>query len=144
MDEEHSKSSWRYDDLINTCLGCDPIPTAVVHPCSRDSIRGAAEAAEAGLIAPILYGPEAKIRQTAEEAVVDISEFGIVATEHSHAAAEAAVAEVRSGKIAALMKGSLHTDELLGAVMNRERGIRTERRISHVFVMDVPSYPARS
>jgi phosphate acetyltransferase len=118
-----------------------PIPTAIVHPCDRDSLLGPLEAARRGLIEPVLVGPEAKIRATAAAAGADLGGCRVVAVEHSHAAAERAVAMARAGEVAALMKGSLHTDELMGAVVARDRGLRTARRISHVFLMDVPAYP---
>ncbi|HWS75488.1 MAG TPA: bifunctional enoyl-CoA hydratase/phosphate acetyltransferase, partial [Quisquiliibacterium sp.] len=118
-----------------------PVPTAVVHPCDRDSLLGPIEAARRGLIAPVLVGPEAKIRATAAAEGIDISAYRLEAVEHSHAAAARAVEMARAGEVAALMKGSLHTDELMAAVVAREGGLRTSRRISHVFLMDVPSYP---
>jgi phosphate acetyltransferase len=118
-----------------------PLATAIVHPCDRDSLLGALEAAKRGLIRPVLVGPEARIRATAEAAGADLSGCRIVGVEHSHAAAAAAVAIARSGEVAALMKGSLHTDELMGAVVARETGLRTARRVSHVFLLDVPAYP---
>ena len=132
---------WRYDHLIETCGPCDLVSTAVVHPCDRESILGPVQAAEANLIRPVLVGPEHKIRKAAEEAGADISPYRLVATEHSHAAAEAAVAMARAGDVQAVMKGSLHTDELMGEVMRRDTGLRTGRRISHVMLMDVPEYP---
>ena len=113
----------------------------MVHPCDAASIEGAADAAAAGLIAPILVGPEARIRAAAQAAGVDISAFRLVPTPHSHAAAARAVALVRSGEAAMLMKGALHTDELMHEVVNPETGLRTARRVSHAFLMDVPSYP---
>jgi phosphate acetyltransferase len=118
-----------------------PVLTAVVHPCDRDSLLGPIEAARRGLIDPVLIGPEDKIRATALDAGVDLSAYRIVAVEHSHDAAVRAVAMARAGEVAALMKGSLHTDELMAAVVSREGGLRTARRISHVFLMDVPAYP---
>lgn len=117
------------------------IPTAVVHPASPDSLEGAVAAHRLGMMHAILVGPEHKIRDCADAAGVDISDIEIRNTEHSHEAAETAVAMVRSGEVTALMKGSIATDELLGAVLDKTRGIRTERRISHVFFLDVPSYP---
>ena len=116
-----------------------PLVTAVVHPCDAESLQGALKAAEAGLIQPLLVGPQAKIRAAA--AGISLAPYEVIDTPHSHAAAEAAVALVRSGRAQALMKGSLHSDELLQAVAAREGGLRTERRMSHVFVMAVPSYP---
>src|SRR5213076_58303 len=104
------------------------------------SIEGVVEAARLGLLKPLLVGPPAKIRDIAEQAVLDISEFPIIEADHSHDAAAKAVELVREGKAEALMKGSLHTDELMGAVVARDTGLRTARRVSHCFVMDVPSY----
>jgi phosphate acetyltransferase len=118
-----------------------PVATAVVHPCDRDSLLGPIEAFRRGLIAPVLVGPEARIRAVAQAEGVDLSALRIVAVEHSHAAADKAVEMARCGEVEALMKGSLHTDELMGAVVSREGGLRTARRISHVFLMDVPAYP---
>jgi len=130
-----------YRGLIEAAAGGDPVPTAGAHPCSTAAIQAAAEAAEAGLITPILVGPEARIRAAATEAGVDIAGSRIVPAPHSHAAAAQAVALVRSGEARLLMKGSLHTDELMGAVVARDGGLRTERRISHVYLMDVPGHP---
>jgi phosphate acetyltransferase len=126
--------------LIANCAGLAPLPTAVVHPCDTPSLAGAIMAAEKGLIAPVLVGPPARIRTIAAEAGLQIAGFPLVETPHSHASAEQAVALVREGGAAALMKGSLHTDELMGAVVAKEGGLRTGRRLSHVFVMDVPTY----
>jgi phosphate acetyltransferase len=112
-----------------------------VYPCDHDSLLGPLEAAKRKLIDPVLVGPEAKIREAAQAAGADISPYRIVDTEHSHAAAEKAVAMARAGEVEALMKGSLHTDELMGAVVPSATGLRTTRRISHIFVMDVPTYP---
>lgn len=126
--------------LIDAAAG-DCLPTAVAHPCSAAALSAAVEAAEAKLIEPILVGPEARIREAAEEAGKDISAFRIVPSQHSHDSAAKAVALVRSGEAKLLMKGSLHTDELLGAVVSRASGLRTERRISHAYVMDVPGHP---
>ena len=127
--------------LLKRCQGMPAVHCAVVHPCDHDSLLGPLEAARRGLIVPLLVGPEAKIRAAAQAAGADLSGIRIVSTEHSHAAAEAAVAMARAGEVQALMKGSLHTDELMGAVVSAAGGLRTERRISHVFVMDVPAYP---
>ncbi len=131
-----------YRRLVEETQGGDALATAVVHPCSSQSILAAVEAAEAGLIAPILIGPERKIRTAAEEAGQDISAFRLVSANHSHDAAAKAVALVRSGEARLLMKGSLHTDELMSAIVSRETGLRTERRISHAYVMDVPGHPS--
>ena len=127
--------------LIKACDGIPPVVCAVVHPCDHDSLLGPIEAARRNLITPVLVGPEAKIRGVAQAANVDLSPYRIVDAEYSHAAAEKAVAMARAGEVEALMKGSLHTDELLGAVVPSATGLRTERRISHVFLMDVPVYP---
>jgi phosphate acetyltransferase len=127
--------------LIRTCEGGSPVPCAIVHPCDKDSLLGPLEAGRRGIIVPVLVGPEARIRAVAEAAGADLSGCRIVPTEHSHAAAAAAVAMARSGEVQALMKGSLHTDELMGAVVPSATGLRTGRRVSHVFVMDVPTYP---
>jgi phosphotransacetylase len=112
----------------------------VAHPCELTALEGAIEAAEHGLITPILVGPQAKIQQLAESAGVDLTGLRIVDAAHSHASAAKAVELVRSGQAEVLMKGSLHSDELLGAVVARDTGLRTGRRISHVFIMDVPTY----
>ncbi len=127
--------------LIKACAGMPPVVCAVVHPCDQDSLLGPLEAAKRNLITPVLVGPEAKIRAAAQAAGADISPYRIVDTEHSHAAAEKAVAMARGGEVEALMKGSLHTDELMAAVVPSATGLRTKRRISHIFIMDVPSYP---
>jgi phosphate acetyltransferase len=127
--------------LLKRCEGLEPVSCAIVHPCDRDSLLGPLEAAKRKLIVPVLVGPEAKIRAVAAAEKVDVSAYRIVSTEHSHAAAEKAVAMARAGEVEALMKGSLHTDELMGAVVPSATGLRTARRISHVFVLDVPAYP---
>jgi phosphate acetyltransferase/phosphate butyryltransferase len=118
-----------------------PLLTAVVHPVDRNSLLGAVEAARAGLIVPVLVGPEAKIRAVAAAEGIDLAPYRLVATRHSHEAAERAVAMARAGEVEALMKGSLHTDELMREVVAKETGLRTARRITHVFVMDVPTCP---
>jgi len=118
-----------------------PLPTAVAHPCDETSLRGALEAAEADMIAPILVGPRGKIESLAKSLDLDLGGATIVDAPHSQAAAEKAVALVRAGEAELLMKGSLHSDELLAAVTKRDTGLRTGRRISHVFVMDVPNHP---
>jgi phosphate acetyltransferase/phosphate butyryltransferase len=130
-----------YRKLIERTQGGGPVTTAVAHPCSAAAIAAAVDAAEAGLIAPILIGPEARIRKAADEAGKDITGFNRVDAAHSHDAAAKAVALVRAGEAQLLMKGSLHTDELMGAVVSSASGIRTERRISHVYVMGVPDHP---
>ncbi|MFC5304561.1 bifunctional enoyl-CoA hydratase/phosphate acetyltransferase [Azospirillum picis] len=127
--------------MLKKCESLPPVPTAVVHPCDESSLRGAVEAAEANLIDPVLVGPEAKIRSVADACGLDISRYRIVDAAHSHAAAETGVHLARTGACEAVMKGSLHTDELMGAVVKKETGLRTGRRLSHVFVMNVPTYP---
>ena len=129
-----------YRRLIEQTEGKQPVATAVVHPCSSQAILAAVDAAGARLIDPILIGPEKKIRAAAAEAGQDISAFRLVDAAHSHAAAARAVALVGAGEAGLLMKGSLHTDELMGAIVARESGLRTERRISHAYVMDVPGH----
>ncbi|MBE7555105.1 MAG: bifunctional enoyl-CoA hydratase/phosphate acetyltransferase [Anaerolineales bacterium] len=131
----------RYRDLIALTLGLEPIRVAVVHPCDRNSLLGAIDAAQANLIIPTLIGPEAKIHAAAETDGIDLSPYPLIATEHSHAAAARAVAMARAGEVDALMKGSLTTEELMQAVLARETGLRTGRRISHVAAVDVPTYP---
>jgi phosphate acetyltransferase len=130
----------KYQRLVEYCESIAPTPTAVVHPCDKSSLQGALEAARMGLIAPILVGPRSRIEEIARAGGMDISRFQLVDAPHSHAAAAAAVQLVREGKAEALMKGSLHTDEVMGAVVKRDGGLRTARRISHCFVMDVPGY----
>ncbi len=141
MTNESEKPHVHYGRLLAAAREFAPIPTAVVHPCDDVSLSSAVEAAKLGLIEPILVGPEAKIREVATASGLDISAFPIVSTEHSHASAARAVELVREGRAQALMKGSLHTDEVMAAVVARETGIRTARRVSHCFVMDVPGYP---
>jgi phosphate acetyltransferase len=131
----------RYAELIARCAELEPIPTGVVHPCDQVSLEGAVRAAEARIIIPLLIGPEAKIRSVAAAEGIDIGAYEIVPTEHSHAAAAKGVALARAGKVEALMKGSLHTDELMHEVTATETGLRTARRLSHAFIMDVPGYP---
>ncbi|MGD8540913.1 MAG: bifunctional enoyl-CoA hydratase/phosphate acetyltransferase [Desulfobacteraceae bacterium] len=135
----HRKTAFKR--LIDYVDDFVPIPVAVCHPCSKEALEGAVESAQANLIDPILVGPEAKIRALAESLELDIGAFRLVDALHSHDAAAKAVALCRSGEAEALMKGSLHTDELMGAVVSSATGLRTDRRISHVFAMDVPTYP---
>jgi phosphotransacetylase/acyl dehydratase len=138
---ELTKPARRYGQLIAMTHGLEPLRTAVVHPVDTPSLLGAVEAARAKLIVPILVGPEARIRAAAQQAQLDLSPYEIVPTEHSDAAAEEAVALARAGKVEALMKGALHTDELMRAVVDPQHGLRTARRISHVFLIDAPGYP---
>jgi len=130
----------KYEILLTRCRALPPIATAVAHPCEASALAGAIDAGAQGLIVPILVGPAAKIREIAAANKIDLGSTRIVDAPHSHASATTAVALVRSGEAELLMKGSLHTDELLGAVVARETGLRTGRRLSHVFVMDVPTY----
>ena len=130
----------KYELLLERCRTLEPVPTAVAHPCEAQALAGAVEAGAKGLITPILVGPAAKIREIAKKEGIDLAGTRIVDVPHSHAAAAKAVELVRTGEAELLMKGSLHTDELLGAVVARETGLRTGRRISHVFIMDVPTY----
>ncbi len=130
----------KYDRLIAMAKMVPASPTIVVHPCDETSLRGPVEAAEEGIITPILVGPAAKIATTARENGINIDKFEIVDVPHSDAAAAKGVELVRAGKAELLMKGSLHTDELMRAVTSSATGLRTERRISHVFIMDVPTH----
>jgi len=131
----------KYERLIAKAKQVAPAQTIVVHPCDESSLRGPVEAAELEIIKPILVGPAAKIEKVANEHGIEISDFQVVDAPHSEAAAERAVEMVHEGKGELLMKGSLHTDELMRAVTNSKTGLRTARRISHVFIMDVPTYP---
>ena len=136
MERKHEK----YQRLLDFCKTLPPTTTAVAHPCDESSLRGAVDAAKLDLIAPILVGPRARIEAVAKQCGIDLDRLPIVDAAHSEASAERAVALVREGKAEALMKGSLHTDELMGAVVKRDTGLRTARRLSHCFVLDVPSY----
>jgi len=130
----------KYDRLIGRAKESHPAVTMVVHPCDESSLRGAIEAAQLGIIEPVLVGPAAKITAVAREHRIDIGKYKIVDAPHSDAAAAKAVELIKAGQGELLMKGSLHTDELMRAVTSSSAGLRTERRISHVFVMDVPTY----
>ena len=130
----------KYERLLARCEGLAPVPTAVAHPCEATALEGAVEAAQKGLIAPLLVGPAARIAETAASSGIDLGSLPIVDVPHSHASATKAVELIREGKAEILMKGSLHTDELMSAIVSREGGLRTGRRISHVFIMDVPTY----
>jgi phosphate acetyltransferase len=137
MDRKHDK----YERLIERAKALAPVATAVAHPCDESSLTAAVDAAKIGLIHPILVGPKARIQAAAEKARVKITGFELIDSPHSHASAAQAVQLVREARAECLMKGSLHTDELMGAVVSRELGLRTARRISHCFVMDVPGHP---
>src|SRR3974390_1652435 len=132
----HSK----YEQLIARAKQVPPATTVIAHPCDETSLRGPCEAAEAGLIVPILVGPAKKISAVAKEHKIDITRFEIVDALHSEAAAAQPVALIRELKRELLMKGSLHTDEIMREVTSSKTGLRTARRISHVFIMDVPTY----
>jgi len=130
-----------FAELIEKVRDYDPIPLAVAHPCSKTALKGAIDAAEASIVTPVLVGPRDRILRVAEELNIDISPYRIVDTPHSHASAAEAVALCRSGETEALMKGSLHTDEFISAILKKDTGLRTAARISHVFILDVPTYP---
>ncbi|PIX75503.1 MAG: enoyl-CoA hydratase, partial [Rhodocyclales bacterium CG_4_10_14_3_um_filter_68_10] len=131
----------RYRHLIERAKGIESIPMAVVHPCDAEALKGALAARDEDLVVPILVGPERRIRALAEELMLDLAGCSLIDAPHSHAAAAMAVQLARSGQAEAIMKGSLHTDELMAEVVATQTGLRTERRISHVFLMDVPTYP---
>lgn len=137
VEEPHA---W-YRHLLARATGLPPLRTAVVHPLDENALLGAVEAAQAHLIVPVLIGPPARIQAVADEKGVDLSQYTVIPTEHSKAAAETAVALARAGEVEALMKGSVHTDELMHVVVAPGSGLHTGRRMSHVFVLDVPAYP---
>ncbi len=141
LPEVHLAERAHLHRLLNAAKQSGRVRTAVVHPVERQALLGAVEAATAGLIDPILIGPEARIRRVAKAAGVDLAPYTIVPTPHSHAAAEQAVAMIRAGEADVLMKGALHTDEFMQPILDKEKGLRTERRVSHVFAFDVPTYP---
>ncbi len=130
----------KYERLLERCKGLAPVPTAVAHPCEEGALNGAVQAAQAGLITPLLVGPRDEIEKTAISAGADLNGLEIVDAPHSIESAKQAVALVREARAEVLMKGSLHTDELMSAIVARDGGLRTGRRISHVFIMDVPTY----
>jgi len=135
MERKHDK----YERLIARAKALAPLPCAVAHPCDESSLRGAVEAAQMGIMQPILVGPKKRIEAVAAEFGLDISAYELVDAPHSEGSAEAAVRLAREGKAEMLMKGSLHSDELMAAVVKRDTGLRTARRISHCFIMDVPA-----
>lgn len=130
-----------FDVIIKQALEGDPIKMAVAHPCSFESLLGAVEATDAGIIDPILVAPRSKLEEIARKHDISLDSHEIIDVEHSHEAAEVAVSLVTSGKAHSLMKGSLHTDEFMRAALDSKKGVRTDRRISHIFVMKVESYP---
>jgi phosphotransacetylase/acyl-CoA thioesterase FadM len=133
----------RFDDLIERCAGLPATPTAICHPCSDDALKGAIEAAKLKLIEPILVAPRARLAPIADRLGIDLAPYELIDVPHSHAAAEQSVALVRGNRARAIMKGSLHTDELLHEVLAKDTGLRTERRISHVFLIAAPTYARR-
>ena len=140
QDTHNHKAGMVYDQLCEMTKDVAPTATAVIHPCDEASLKGAMSARDRDLIIPILVGPESRIKAIAEEFEIDIEGCQIVDAPHSHASSEASVELVKEGRAAALMKGALHTDEIMSAVLHKTLGIRTERRMSHVFVLDVPRY----
>lgn len=138
--ETGTKSPTKYDKLIAAAKAIPPVPTIVVHPCDETSLRGAIDSAQAGIIRPILVGPASRIKDTASKCGLDIADFEIVDAPHSEAAAQKGVELIHMARGEMLMKGGLHTDELMRSVTAKTGGLRTGRRISHVFVMDVPTY----
>lgn len=130
-----------YERLLRAAQALPAIRVAVAHPCNTEALQAAIESRDEGLIVPVLVGPQARIDAIAKEARISLAGIERIDAAHSHASADAAVALARDGKVAAVMKGSLHTDELLHAVLDRDNGLRTERRVSHAFLMDVPKYP---
>ena len=140
MSQPAQLGTGKYEKLLERCEGLEPVPTAVVHPCEANALQGAVEAGNRGLIVPILVGPQKAIEETAAEAGIDLGNSQIVDVPDSRASAAKAVELVREAKAEILMKGSLHTDELMSAIVSKENGLRTNRRISHAFLMDVPTY----
>ncbi len=140
-DDPELKKHRQLQRLLQQAQGLETLRTAVVHPVDGPSLSGALEARDRDLIEPVLVGPEAKIRACADEHGLELGDVEIITTEHSHEAAERAVELAARGYVGALMKGKLHTDELMRAVVTRRSGLRTERRMSHVWAMDVPTYP---
>jgi len=130
----------KFEKILERCQDLEPVPTSVAYPCDETSLAGAMDAAAQGLITPILVGPAATIREVAGAKGIDLGGAAIEDVPDSHRAAARAVALVREGKAELVMKGSLHSDEILAAVISKETGLRTGRRLSHAFLMDVPTY----
>ena len=130
----------KYEKILERCQDLEPVPTSVAYPCDETSLTGAIDAAAQGLIKPILVGPAATIRELARAKGIDLGGAAIEDVPDSHGAAARAVALVREGKAELVMKGSLHSDEILAAVIAKETGLRAGRRLSHAFLMDVPTY----
>ncbi len=140
LPEVHFKYHDRYRELIDSCAELPPLKTAVVHPVKADTLIAIEEAVRENLILPVLIGPEKRIRAAAQEAGIDISGYELLDAEHSHAAAEEAVRQAASCAVQAIMKGAMHTGELIRALISSAGGLRTDRRISHAFVIDIPTY----
>jgi len=140
MKKTKSTGTGKYEKLLEVCKKLSPVATAVAYPCEESALTAAIEAAEAGLIKPLLVGPADTINALARKLKINLKPYSVVDAPNSRAAATKAVELVREGKAEILMKGSLHTDEFLGAIIARETGLRTGRRLSHVFLMDVPTY----
>lgn len=134
------RGTGKYEAMLNRCAGLEPVPTAVAYPCEETALAGALEAAAERLIAPILVGPQSEIEAVAKASKMNLGKAQIIDVPNSRASAAKAVALVRQGRAEILMKGSLHSDELLGPVVARDSGLRSGRRISHVFLMDIPAY----
>ena len=141
--QQRQVAEHRLEGLIKRCHDLKPMLTGIVHPCSAEALAGAVDAAEAGLIVPVLFGPEAEIRQIADQAHLDITKYKIVTTESAEDSAQKAAMAAGAGEVAALMKGSLHTDVLLHAIMQKEAKLRSGRLISHCAMMSVPTYARR-
>lgn len=141
LDDLKYRSRTVFRNIIERMRDYEPIPMAVAHPCSKTALQGAMDAARESIVDPILVGPKGRIQMVADQLELDISSFEIVDTPHSHASAAEAVALCRSGRAEMLMKGSLHTDEFMAAILKKETGLRTASRVSHVYVLDIPTYP---
>jgi len=140
MKQATATGTGKYERLLERCAKLEPVPTAVAFPCEESALTGAIEAAQKGLITPILVGPKDQIEATAKSAGLTLGDVQIVDAPDGPSSAKKAVELIREGRAEVLMKGSLHTDELMSAIVSREGGLRTGRRISHAFVMDVPTY----
>ena len=133
----------KFDEMLAGRKGQVPLPTAVVHPCSVDALAGAVEAARAGLIDPLLVGPLEQIREVAARAKLDLAPYKFIATADAEESAAVAANLAGSGKAGALMKGSLHTDQFMHAVLQRENRLRTSRLLSHCMLIAAPAYSRR-
>ena len=135
-----TRGTGKYERLLARCKDVPPITAAIAHPCDDVSLGAVVEAARAGILQPIIVGPADRIRRAAKDLRLDVDAYQIEDTAHSQASAARAVELVRQGRAEVLMKGSLHTDELMSEVVKKDTGLRTSRRVSHAFVMDVPTY----